>query len=189
MGKIRRLNRELVLASAAELANEAGDISQITLTQLARKLNVRLPSLYNHVDGVEGLQRELTRWGLQKELTAIRQAISGKVGRAALLATAQAYRQFAHTHPGIYHLTLKAPDPSDSELTALSDELVSLLQLILASYGLQGEVALHAIRAYRSVLHGFVSLETAGGFGLPLAEEESFLFLLNLYLDGLEQLR
>lgn len=189
MGKIRRLNRELVIETAAQLANEMGDVSQVTLAQLARKLNVRVPSLYNHVDGLEGLQRELRRWGLQKQLTGVRQAISGKVGREALLATAQAYRQFAHAHPGIYHLTLKAPDPTDHELQALSDELITLLQLILASYGLQGEVALHAIRAYRSVLHGFVSLETVGGFGLPLAKEESFLFTLNLFLDGLEPLR
>jgi AcrR family transcriptional regulator len=34
--------------------------------------------------------------------------------------------------------------------------------------------ALHAIRALRAMLHGFVALEAAGGFGLPLDLDESY---------------
>lgn len=150
-------------------------------------MNIRTPSLYNHLAGLEGLQREFTVWGLTHLLAEARQAVKGKVGRAALLAVAHAYRAFAHAHPGVYPLLLKAPSPEDADLVRLSEELVSLLQLVLASYGLQDEVALHAIRAWRSIVHGFVSLETSGGFGLPL-EQRSFDLLLQIYVDGLERL-
>ncbi|HMR64484.1 MAG TPA: TetR-like C-terminal domain-containing protein, partial [Anaerolineae bacterium] len=135
----------------------------------------------------DGLLHDLTLWGLQKLLANIRQAVRGKVGREALLAVAQAYRDFAHTQPGIYPLTLHAHDPQDAEWTALSNELIGTLQLILASYGFSGEAALHAIRGWRSLLHGFVSLEMAGGFGLPLERDESFGLLLEIYLDGMEK--
>ncbi|MCB0179902.1 MAG: WHG domain-containing protein [Anaerolineae bacterium] len=187
MAKTRRLTPELVIETAARLANERGDVSQITLTNLAAELNIRVPSLYNHVKGLEGLQRDLTVWGLQQLLAITREAVLGKVGRDALLAVAHAYRAFAHAQPGVYSLVLKAPPPEDAQLTALSNELLMILQLVLASYHLEGEDTLHAIRGFRSVLHGFVSLETSGAFELPLDRDESFNRLVAIYLDGLSK--
>ena len=188
MVKRRRLTPELVLETAAALANERGDARQLSLTDLASALDIRVPSLYNHVAGLEGLQRDLTQWGLQKLLAAVREAVAGNVGRDALVAIAHAYRAFAHAQPGVYPLILKAPPPDDVELNRLGQELISILQLVLASYGLTGEAALHAIRGWRSVVHGFVSLETSGGFGLPLERDQSFELLLIIYLDGLGRL-
>lgn len=188
MSKPRRLTHSLVLETAARLANETGDARRLTLTDLAAALDIRTPSLYNHVAGLEGLQRDLTEWGLRQLLAATRQAVAGKVGREALAAIAHAYRAFAHAQPGVYPLTVASPDPNEAELVGLATEMVSLLQLVLASYGLSGEVALHAIRGLRSLLHGFVSLETAGGFGLPLERDQSFDYLLTIFFDGLQQL-
>lgn len=79
MAKTRRLTPELVIETAARLANERGDVSQITLTNLAAELNIRVPSLYNHVKGLEGLQRDLTVWGLQQLLAITREAVLGKL--------------------------------------------------------------------------------------------------------------
>ena len=66
----------------------------------------------------------------------------------------------------------------------LSQDLVQTLLLVLASCGLQGDDALHMVRGFRAVLHGFVMLETAGGFGLPLDREESFARLVGAYVQG-----
>jgi hypothetical protein len=44
----------------------------------------------------------------------------------------------------------------------------------LRGYGLAGDEAIHATRAARSALHGFVSLEIDGGFGLPQDVGRSF---------------
>ncbi|MCB9098949.1 MAG: WHG domain-containing protein [Anaerolineales bacterium] len=187
MAKTRQLTPEVVIETAARLANELRDASRITLTDLAAELNIRVPSLYNHVKGLDGLRRDLTVWGLQQLLAATRQAVLGQVGRDALLAVAHAYRAFAHAQPGVYSLVLKAPPPEDAQLTALSNELLLILQLVLASYNLQGEAALHAIRGFRSVLHGFVSLETGGAFELLLDRDESFNRLVEIYLDGLSK--
>ena len=45
---------------------------------------------------------------------------------------------------------------------------------VLVAYDLGGDDAIDAIRALRSMLHGFVSLEAGGGFGLPVDIERSF---------------
>ena len=45
---------------------------------------------------------------------------------------------------------------------------------VLSGFDLAGDDAIDAIRALRSALHGFVSLEAEGGFGLPLDVDRSF---------------
>jgi AcrR family transcriptional regulator len=167
------------------MADEAGSVSAVHLSALARALNVQPPSLYNHVDGLEDLRYSLAVHGLRQLLVELRQASLGLVGREALMAVAFAYRRFAHNHPGLYPLVIRAPEPDEVELVALSQELLQMLLLLMASQGLQDDDALHAIRGLRAVLHGFVSLETAGGFKMALDQDESFERLVGGYLTTL----
>ena len=185
MGKRRWLNRDIVVGRAVEMANEAGDATAVSLTALASTLDVRTPSLYNHVASLEDLQHGMTVAGLRLLLAELRRATVGLVGRPSLEAIAAAYREFAQTHPGIYPLTICAPDPEDAELTALSQELLQMLLLVMASVGLTGDEAIHAIRGLRAVLHGFVMLEVAEGYKIPLDRDESFQRLVNAYLNGI----
>lgn len=185
MPKRRVLTPESVVQTAAELANEAGSLDAVTLNRLAEALDVRVPSLYNHVDGLAGLRRELTLLALRDLLRGLRQAVRGAAGREALLNVAHAYRAFAQANPGLYPLVLAAPPAGDQALGEMAEDLVSLLQLLMASYGLQGEEAIHAIRGLRSVVHGFVSLEQAGGFGLAVSLDDSYQRLVEIFLDGI----
>ncbi len=74
----------------------------------------------------------------------------------------------------------------DSEIDKLGWRTISLLLLILGSFGLAGDEALHTVRGLRSLLHGFVSLELAGGFGLDLDLDDSFERLLSTFIDGIK---
>lgn len=185
MAKRRRLNRELVVEKAVEMADEAGAVEAVTLTALAAALDIRPPSLYNHVDNMDDLLQAMAAYGARRLADDLRVAAAGQVGREALLSMADAYRRFAHEHPGIYPLTVRAPEPGEAALVALSEELLQMLLLVLASLGLQGDDALHAVRGFRSLLHGFTSLETAGGFKMPLDMNESYHRMVTIYLDGL----
>jgi len=185
MAKRRRLNREVVLEAAAAMADQAGTAAAVRLSALARALQVQPPSLYNHVDSLEDLRYGLAVYSARQLLATLRQASQGLVGREALLAIAVAYRRFAHDHPGLYPLTIRAPEPDEEALAGLSQELLQLLLLLMASLGLQGDDALHAIRGLRAILHGFVSLEAAGGFKMALDQEQSFRHLVNGYLGSL----
>ena len=57
---------------------------------------------------------------------------------------------------------------------------------VMASLGLQGDDAIHAVRGLRSVVHGFATLEVAGGFGMPLDCDESFRRLIAALIRGLQ---
>jgi hypothetical protein len=56
---------------------------------------------------------------------------------------------------------------------------------VLEPYRLGEDAAIHAVRGLRSIVHGFATLELAGGFGLALDRDESFLLLLRAYVAGL----
>lgn len=185
MAKRRGLNRDLVVQRAAELADAGGGPDEVTLTALAEALDIQPPSLYNHVDSLQDLRHALAVYGMRRLIDELRTAVAGKTGREALVTIAGVYRRFAHEHPGLYPLLIRAPDPRQEALTALAQELLQMLLLVLASLGLQGDDALHAVRGLRALLHGFVSLEAAGGFKLSLERDESFRRLLATYLQGL----
>ena len=178
------IDRERVVAVAAELADEVG-LDQLTLAQVAARLGVRLPSLYNHVEGLPGLRRELALRGLRQLLERLGGAAIGKSGDAAMLAVGLAYRRFVLELPGVYAATVRAPAPDDREVQQVSAAIVGVVLAVLEPYGLDEDAAIHAVRGLRSIAHGFATLELAGGFGIPLARDESYLRLLRAYVAGL----
>ncbi|MCB0013638.1 MAG: WHG domain-containing protein, partial [Anaerolineales bacterium] len=137
------------------------------------------------IASLEDLQAALALYGSQQFLSAIQQASLGKTGREAVLAIAHAYRDVALANPGIYELMLRAPSADQPDLHEVSEQIVQYIMLVLTAYGLHGEAALHAVRGVRSLAHGFVSLELAGGFGLNLSRDESYARLVETFLDGL----
>lgn len=185
--KRRWLTRDIVVETAVEMADAARDVDAVTLSAVARKLNVQAPSLYNHVRGIDDLQQQMALYGVRRLISDIQDITMGFVGREALAAVAAAYRSFAQRHPGIYPLTVEAPDPDQTELLKLAQQLLQILLLILASLQIKGDDALHAVRGFRALLHGFVSLEVSDGFKMALDREESFHRAVNTYLDGLER--
>jgi AcrR family transcriptional regulator len=183
------LDRTAVVEAAAILADEVG-FEGVTLARLAGRLSVRTPSLYNHVDGLDGLRRELALLGTRELGFRIGRAAVGKSADKAVVAIAHAYRAFVKERPGLYAATVRSyrlSDPTDSELQALEREIIGVVLDVFASYGLRGDDALHAVRGLRSVVHGFATLESAGGFGMPLEVDESFERLLRIFVDGVRR--
>jgi len=185
MVRRRQLNRDRVVEAAVVMADAAGRLEEVTLTRLPARLKIKVPSLYNHVTGLDDLRQAMAIYGGRRLIDLLRQATLGQVGREALISIAWAYRRFAQEHPGIYPLTIRAPEPDEQELASLAQELLQILLLVLASLGLRGDPALHAVRGLRALLHGFVALEAAGGYKMKLDQDESFRRMLNTYLDGL----
>jgi AcrR family transcriptional regulator len=180
------LDRASVVEAAAKLVDQEG-IEQLSLGRLAERLGVRTPSLYNHVAGLPGLKHDLALYCLCEVHDRITLATIGKSHAEAIVAFADAYRAYARETPGRYAFTLQAPDPGDQELQAIAQQLVDVVRAVLAPYRLSEEEAIHAIRSLRSIVHGFISLEAAGGFGLPVDLDASFHWLVNLFIAGLSR--
>jgi AcrR family transcriptional regulator len=174
------LTSERVVTEAAAVADEVG-LHQLTLAAVAQRFGVALPSLYKHVNGLDGLQRDLAVLGMQHLAAALSRAAVGRSGKDALSAVAHAYRSFAKDRPGLYDATMRAPSPDDEEHTALSRDALDVAIAVMRSYDIEGEDAVHAIRFYRSALHGFVAQEASGAFGMPESVEESFELMIDAF--------
>src|SRR5207302_7040956 len=181
------LDQASVVEAAVKLIDEEG-IEQLSLGRLAERLGVRTPSLYNHVAGLPGLKHDLTLYCLRDLLYRLTRATIGKSRAEAIGALADAYRAYAREAPGRYALTLQAPDPGDQEVQVIAQEIVDVLRAVVVPDRLSEEEAIHAIRSLRSMVHGFISLEVAGGFGMPVDLDASFHWLINLFITGLSRL-
>jgi AcrR family transcriptional regulator len=177
-----------ILKAAAELADARG-LAEVTMASLAEKLNIRSPSLYNHVNGLGELRTRLAQFALEQLADSMERGRDGAIGREALRRIAHSYVDFARARPGLYEATLRAADPGDSGLQEAAERVVQLVLHALGEYGLAGGPALHAVRGVRSLIHGFASLEQKGGFAMPLSLDESFELLIDAFLGGLDVYR
>ena len=183
------LDRQSVVKAAARLVNAEG-AEALTINRLARELGVQPPSLYNHIESLAGLWRELALLSTIALGDRIKQAAIGKSGPAGIRAVAQAYRTYIQEFPGLYHANLRASrnfESLDPRLQAAEEQVVQVALVMIESFGLSGDEAIHAVRALRSLVHGFATLEVAGGFGLPLSLDESFDRLVEMFIWGLEE--
>ena len=167
-----------MVTAAAELADAAG-FDRLSLAALAARLGVRLPSLYKHIDSLDGLRRDVAVLGVTELGAAMSAAAIGRAGSDALRAVANAYRDYGRTHPGRYAATVRAPAVDDAEHTAAAETVLRIVLAVLAGYGLTGHDAIDATRALRATLHGFVALEAGGGFGMPVDVDRSYTRLVD----------
>jgi AcrR family transcriptional regulator len=181
------LDQVTVVQAAADLINSEG-VASLTLGRLARELSIQPPSLYNHVNGLAGLHRELALLNARSLGQVMTEAVIGKSGPQAVEALCQAYRSYINKYPGQYSISLRAsgnlPEP-DPELQAAENQAVRVVQAVLDDFDLSGADSLHAVRGLRSLVHGFATLEAAGGFGLPLDCDDSFHRLVQMFIIGL----
>ena len=178
------LDDRVILRAAGELADRDG-LERLSLARLAERLAVRPPSLYNHVAGLDEVRRGLALRGMRDLAARLARAGVGHAGAEGLRAMGLAYRAYAQGHPGLYAALQRAPAPGDAELIGAAEDVLAILRAALASWSLDERTQVHAIRAFRSLTHGFVSLEAAGAFGLPVDLEASYAYALDRFIAGL----
>jgi len=180
----RRLDPEQVVDAACALADAEG-LEAVTLARVAGELGVRTPSLYNHVDGLDGLRRGIALRGVRGLAAALRDAAVGRADEDAVRAIAHAHRAYARAHPGRYAASVAAPPPGDEEWAAAAAEALAVIVAALRGLELSDEDTVHAVRALRGAVHGFAALEAAGGFGLDADVDDSFERLVDVMVSGL----
>jgi AcrR family transcriptional regulator len=173
-----------ILGAAAELADQFG-MQEVTLANLAKKLGIRPPSLYNHFDGLAGLRKKMAIYGLDQLYETLAQSAIGVSGDEAVLTISKAYVDFTRKHPGMYEATLMAPDMEDEDVKQAGFKIVDLTVRVLQAYRLEGDTATHAVRGLRSILHGFSSLEHRGGFKMALDLNESLEIIIKAFIHGM----
>ncbi|WP_084127577.1 TetR-like C-terminal domain-containing protein [Demequina sp. NBRC 110054] len=179
------LDRTVVVDAAVEAVDELG-AEALTLALLAARLGVKAPSLYKHVGGLGDLRAAVAVESKRELAAALERAAVGHGGEDAVVAIAGAYRAWAKVHPGRYPMTIVAERSDDPEDVEASTRLYAVVAAALRSLRLEGAGEVDAIRALRAALHGFVGLETAGGFGLPDDVDRSYALMVTDLVAALE---
>jgi AcrR family transcriptional regulator len=176
-----------VVGTAEAIADRDG-FAALSLAAVARDLGIRSPSLYFHVDGLPGLLRALMIRGAQVMTTRFQQAVGAGSGSDVVRELAIAYRRFAADHPGLYAaLQERAPRPGeDDELYLALSAPVVVVADVLAALGVPGDRSDHLVRGLRAMLHGFVDIESRGGFGRPTDVDESFAAAVEMVITAIE---
>jgi AcrR family transcriptional regulator len=162
-----------VVEEGERIADEVG-LENLTLAALAERLGVRQPSLYKHIAGTDGLRRSIALRAKRELAGVLGRAAVGRSRGEAITAMARAYRAWAHEYPGRYSAAQRAPVVGDVDDEIASAALVQVAFDVMAGYELRDNDAVDAIRALRAALHGFVTLEAGGGFGMPVDIDRSF---------------
>ncbi|WP_330480072.1 TetR/AcrR family transcriptional regulator [Streptomyces sp. NBC_01544] len=177
-------DRATVIAAASELADEVG-FAGLTMGLPAERVGVRTPSLYKHVDSLDALHRGVGLQAVRDISAVLTRAAVGRSGPDAVRAIAETYRKWALDHPGRYAASVRAPRPADEEYQAVAHESVQILFDVVAGFGLTDERAIDAVRALRTVIHGFVGLESDDAFQMERDPADSYRFVVDTLVNGM----
>ena len=113
------LTREVIVSEAVACMEHTGQPT-VSLHELARRLGVKPPSLYNHIQNTRQLQREVFRYAIDKFVSHQEEAVAGKERDQAVRAFAQAYHAFAVENKGLYRLIMSIPSQEDDQAKELA---------------------------------------------------------------------
>ena len=177
------LTAERLTQAGAELADEVG-FDKVTLSALARRFDVKVPSLYSHLKNSQDLKTKVALLALDELAGQGAAALAGRAGQDALTAFADVYRDYAREHPGRYAATQLSLGPETAALSA-GGRHAQMMRAILRGYDLPEPDQTHAVRLLGSIFHGYVSLEIAGGFSHSTPDtQETWSWILDA-LDAL----
>lgn len=177
------LTTERLVRAGADMADTAG-FDQVTLSALARLFDVKVASLYSHLKNSQELRTRIALLALEEMADRAASALAGRAGRDALTAFADVYRGYAREHPGRYAAAQLRLDPETAAASA-GPRHARMTRAVLRGYDLTEPDQTHAVRLLGSVFHGYVSLESAGGFSHSAPDsQESWTWALDR-LDAL----
>ena len=181
-----RLAPASVTEAGAMLVDEIG-FAQLSMGLVAERLGVKTPSLYKHVTSQADLAHRIAILAATEFGDAIRDATQGRAGGDALAAAAHAMRTYVREHPGRYEAVNSArPEGPDDPFIQASNRALGSLSAVLCGYHLDPAQEIHALRMLRSMLHGFSTLEAAGGFQIDTDIDDSFTWMITFIDQGLQ---
>ncbi|MFE8954530.1 TetR/AcrR family transcriptional regulator [Streptomyces althioticus] len=164
------LTTERLTTAGATLADEVG-FDQVTVSELARRFDVKVASLYSHVRNSHDLKTRIALLALEELADRAADALAGRAGKDALVALANVYRDYAREHPGRYAAAQFRLDPETAAASA-GVRHAKMTRALLRGYHLDEPDQTHAVRLLGSVFHGYVSIEMGGGFSHSAPDTE-----------------
>lgn len=181
-----RTTKEIVIQTASEIADRDG-LSGVSLKAVAAMLQIRTPSLYNHIDSLEELLREVAHTGMREMNNQMTQAAVGISGDAAIQAIGIAYLRFMIAHPGVYETIQWASWHQNSQTKQLFSDYHSLLEKLVLSCGLSIADSGLIVRLLEGFLHGYTTQQLGRALANPDAITLDMASALDIVLLGIHQ--
>jgi len=182
------VSTESIVKVAAEIADEKG-FDAVTLKEISEKLNIRSPSLYNHISGLPELKEKVSHYAMSLLKDCLVRATMGRSNIDALKEMGRAYIGFARDHTGLYETMQWMNIAADVQSGSLFSDVVRLVYDIAGEFGASELEASHIIRTVRSLAHGFASVESHKGFSHPSSVESSYEYALDMFFGGIKTQR
>jgi AcrR family transcriptional regulator len=167
------LTVDRIVEAAAALADEVG-FEKVTISALARGFGVKDASLYSHVESLQDVRTRVALLAAEEMSADLATAIAGRSAEEALTAFADAYRAYALKYPGRYAATQMKMDLDKIADTKGFVRNAELTYAVLRAYNLEEPELTDAVRLMRSTFHGFINIESMGGFGHPRGLDASW---------------
>lgn len=182
-----KIDKDTIIMEAAHMANETG-IENLSLKTLAARLGVKSPSLYNHVDGLDDLKRQVMLYGWKEMEDRMIQAVIGVTGYDAVRAMCHAFHKYATENQGVFSAMLWFNQFEDEQTLETASRMTSIFFKITDSLNISQENCCHLVRMFRGFLEGFALLENHHAFGNAQPIEESFHLAVDILIEGMKKL-
>lgn len=181
-----RVTRAAVIETASDIADKEG-LNKVSLKAVAEKLDIRTPSLYNHINSLDDLLREVAHQGMRVMNDRMIKAAIGTFGDNAIKAVSIEYLNYMIEHPGIYETIQWATWHGTEETGEIFNSYLSLLTTLIRSYNFKSDYTNEILKLLTGVLHGYTSLQLRYAFTAPDLVRKELEDTIDTVLLGIHQ--
>ena len=181
-----RVTKMAVIQAASDIADKDG-LNNVSLKVVAEKLNIRTPSLYNHIDSLDDLLREVAHSGMKIMNDRMTRVAIGNLGDAAIKAVGVEYLNYMIEHPGIYETIQWATWHGTEETSAIFGNYISLLSTLIHSCNFKADHTDEILNILMGVLHGYTTMQLRYAFEKPDEVRNALSDAIDTVLLGIHQ--
>jgi len=181
------ISDELIIETAALISDKVG-LENLSLKMIAEELNIKSPSLYNHVSSLENIKEKLMIYGWKQIEEKMIDSAVGVSGYDAIKNMCYAFYDYATNNKGIFIAMLWYNKYESVEKKNTTKRLFDMLFKIMKSLNISDDNINHIIRTLRGFLEGFSLLVNNNAFGNPISIKESFDLSLEIIMNGIKTL-
>lgn len=153
-----RVTKEMVVKTASDIVDETG-LNKVTLKLVAEALGIQSPSLYNHVESLGNLLREIAHRGMNEMNTKMRAESEGKTGEEAFQAVGLVYFDFMMEHYGVYETIQWSIWHGNEETEHHFGCYKSLVRTMIGACDFKEEYTEEILKLYMGMVHGYSIME------------------------------
>lgn len=181
-----RVSKNMVIETASNIADNNG-LSGVSLKTVAESLNIKTPSLYNHIKSLEELLREVAHNGMRTMNERMVKIAVGKTGKEAIQSVSIEYLNYMIEHPGIYETIQWASWHGTEETTNIYNDYLSLLTTLIQSCNLNENYTLEILNMLTGIIHGYTTLQLRNAFSEPEKVRMELADVVDTLLTGIFQ--